>query len=941
MKRAHIADLLRRHDPKRRLLNLTLLLAGLLAGLFCVFTLMLLEMRRDTWRETVTASHNIVVSETTEVQQFMRIYDASLRSTALAMDDPQVMAAAPPLRQRALFNVIQDTDLLGRIRILDAEGQVVADSAQLDPPPASQPELNALFRHRHDTNEGSIISGPATATNGEHLVTLSRRITHPDGSFAGMVCGTIRLEYLTDRLRRLKLGPHDVVSLFLGSGVMLAHAPGDPTIGRRITGSEVMHRFNEHRSGSMVVLATDGVRRLFTFTHIDGWPLLFDVGVSVSDLYAPWRQKAVTIGVLLAAMAVGGGIIVFMLSREVTGRIDAEGEARRSEAQYRALADGASDIIMRFGPDLVRTYASPSVRTLGYEPMDLVGRTPADWICPHDQDAFATMLEVVRSGHRADAIRYRVRRRDGAYNWIEARYSILEDGEFVAVLRDIDARQRMEFELEERTRERDRLWRLARDPFLICNVEGQWLSINPVWTELLGWTPDELLGRTSDWIEHFDDRVSMREEIKRVAAGGDPRFEHRLRDSCGSFHWFSWTAIEDEGLIYCVARDITGERGQAEARELLEDQLRQSQKMEAVGRLSAGVAHDFNNILQGIVSALELAQDDIDEASKAYARTNVAINAAMRGSSLTHHLLSYARKQMLRPQAVPLAPLFDELQALLARTLGPQIALRAQAEHNLAVLADPGQLQTALLNLAINASHAMPNGGNLSIDAYPEVECAQSWVVIMVKDTGIGMDEATVAKATEPFFTTKGLDGSGLGLSMVQGFAMQSDGRLSIFSKKGEGTTIEIRLPQPTSPERVEGHPRSVTRQLPRRILLVDDSSEVLAMLGEVLEKEGLKVVQANNSADALATLNGGRSFDVIVSSFAMTGLSGSDLIAQAQLVQPGLKAVLITGFAEMDFVEMRLKGIVVLPKPFLGCTFLDALAELADNGAVSLSTLE
>lgn len=803
MKREHAVDFLGGHNPKRRLLKLTLLLAGLVASLLGLSSLMLLNMRRDTWRDTVIASQNIVVLETTEIQQLLRIYDASLRSTALAMQDPQVMAAAPSLRQRALFDEIQDTTLLGAIRILDVQGHVVADSAQLDPLPASQAELQALFRHRYNAYQGPVIGSPMEAHEGNHFVTLSRRISNLDGRFAGMVCGTIRLENLTDRFRRLKIGSHDVVSLFLERGVMLAHAPGEPMIGRRITGSEIMRRFDERHSGSMVALATDGVPRLFTFTHIDGWPLLFDVGVSVSDLYAPWRRKAFTTGLLLAMMAAGGGILVFMLSREVASRIDAEAEARMNEARYRAFADGASDIIIRFGSDLVQTYVSPSVRTLGYEPMQLVGHTPAEWMYPHDLDAFAMMLAVVRSGHRAEAIRYRVRRQDGAFNWIEARYSMLEGGEFLAILRDVDERVRMEFKLEERTRERDRLWRLARDPFLICDTHGQWLSINPVWTELLGWSEDELLCQTSEWMEHPDDMAATRATTTLVAAGGSRRFENRLRSSSGSYRLFSWTAVEDEGLVYCVARDITAEREQAEARQMLEEQLRQSQKMEAVGRLSAGVAHDFNNILQGIVSVLELALDQVDETSGVHKRINVAIDAAMRGSSLTHYMLSYAGKQMLRPRAVHLTPLFDELQTLLARTLGPQIVLQAKAEHCLAVVADPGQLQTALLNVAINASHAMPRGGKLNIDAHA-VEPDRSWVVIVIRDTGVGMDQATLANAAEPFFTTKGLDGSGLGLSMVQGFVMQSDGRFSIASQEGEGTTIEIRLPRATSPKRVE-----------------------------------------------------------------------------------------------------------------------------------------
>ncbi|MGI4794905.1 MAG: sensor domain-containing diguanylate cyclase [Janthinobacterium lividum] len=446
------------HDPRRRLFGLILLLAGLMAGLCLVSGSMLLDMRREAWKEAVISSRNVVVSEATNIQQFMRIYDASLRSAMRALTDPSVIAAAPSLRQKAMFDRVQDATFLGPIRILDAQGRVMADSVELAPPPASPAELRALARHRGATDTGPMIGLPVTMHDGGHLVTLSRRITRPDGGFGGMVCGTIRLGFLTDRFRHLRLGPHDVVSLFVGDGVMLAHAPGDPQVGRRITGSEIMRRFNEQDSGIAVApTPIDGIRRVFSFNHIEGWPLLLDVGVSISDLYAPWRRKALSIGMLLGMMTAAGSILVLILSREVTSRIAAEADAKQNEERYRALADGASDIILRFGPNLVRTYASPSVTTFGYMPDELVGHTPGEWIYPEDQDRFGAMIEAVRAGHRTDAISYRVRRKDGSYNWVEARYSLLEDGELLAILRDVDERKHVEFELDAARQELTRL----------------------------------------------------------------------------------------------------------------------------------------------------------------------------------------------------------------------------------------------------------------------------------------------------------------------------------------------------------------------------------------------------------------------------------------------------------------------------------------------------
>ena len=360
----------------------------------------------------------------------------------------------------------------------------------------------------------------------------------------------------------------------------------------------------------------------------------------------------------------------------------------------------------------------------------------------------------------------------------------------------------------------------------------------------------------------------------------------------------------------------------------MEGALRQAQKMEAIGQLSAGVAHDFNNILQTIVSGLELMLDEVKETS-AHEFAQFAINAAARGASLTHHLLSYARKQMLRPQILDVIALLTETESLLARTLGPHIAVRASADEMASVLADPGQLQTALLNLAINASHAMPNGGSLTFDARAEIEAGQMWVVIVVTDTGVGMDEATLARAVEPFFTTKGPGGSGLGLSMVQGFAEQSGGRFCITSTPGQGTTVELRLPSATAVPHTEALQLLEAPSGLIRILLVDDSAGVLLTTTAFMEKSGFTVVTADSGDKALALLFNGEQFDVIISDYAMPGLNGADLIAQAQVIQPGLKALLITGYAGVSYADTLPKGTPLLYKPFQRADLLAALTLL------------
>jgi signal transduction histidine kinase/CheY-like chemotaxis protein len=350
-----------------------------------------------------------------------------------------------------------------------------------------------------------------------------------------------------------------------------------------------------------------------------------------------------------------------------------------------------------------------------------------------------------------------------------------------------------------------------------------------------------------------------------------------------------------------------------------EAQLHQFQKLEAIGRLAAGVAHDFNNILQSVSSALELVLEDVLPGTTTHELAEIALTSARRGSYLTNHLLSYARKQMLQPRSIDLATFLPEINRLLSRTLGPHIAMRVRVAPVLPrVYVDPGQLQTALLNLVINAAHAMPRNGTLTLEAREGSESGQRRAVIAITDTGVGMNEATKAQAFEPFFTTKGADGSGLGLSMVQGFAEQSGGEVRIESALGIGTKVELRLPavdlrpppdeQPNAKSNMKGS---------GRVLLVDDAPDVLATTGVILERAGFLVVPAGSGDQALAILATGGRFDALVTDYAMPGMNGIDLVARARSIQPEISVLLITGFAEVSGLEALPERIPVIHKPF------------------------
>jgi signal transduction histidine kinase/CheY-like chemotaxis protein len=366
---------------------------------------------------------------------------------------------------------------------------------------------------------------------------------------------------------------------------------------------------------------------------------------------------------------------------------------------------------------------------------------------------------------------------------------------------------------------------------------------------------------------------------------------------------------------------------------LSEAQLRHSQKLEAIGRLAAGVAHDFNNILQSISGGLELVLEDVKPGTLTHEVASLALTSAGRGASITQHLLSYARKQALQPKTLRVGLFLAEMRLMLSSTLGQNIAIQLQTDPTLpGIRVDPGQLQTALLNLSINAAHAMPQGGTLTLEGRKCAEADQKCVIIAITDTGIGMDQATLAQAAEPFFTTKGVAGSGLGLSMVQGFVEQSGGAMRIESSTGKGTRVELQLPavDPVDGDPVEQRTAPMRLQGSGRVLLVDDAADVLLITAAFLRRVGFTVAKAENGPKALSLL-ASEGFDVLLTDYAMVELNGVALIQQARKTRPGLPAVIITGYAEVS--DSLPGGVAVLGKPFSRQSLVDALTDAIGKG--------
>jgi PAS domain S-box-containing protein len=491
--------------------------------------------------------------------------------------------------------------------------------------------------------------------------------------------------------------------------------------------------------------------------------------------------------------------------------------------------------------------------------------------------------------------------------------------------------------VEEKTRERDRIWNVSQDLLVVADRDGVWRTVNPAWTRTLGWSEAELLNRNSEWLEHPDDGGITRTQAKKLGAGASTvRFESRFRHKDGTYRWLSWTGVSDQQNIYAVARDVTAEKAAAERLKATEEALLQSRKMEAVGQLTGGIAHDFNNLLTGIVGSLDLLQTRLNQGrTENVARyIDAAMTSANRAAALTHRLLAFARRQPLIPKSVDVNALVVSLEDLLRRTIGEVIDLKITAADDLwSTLCDPNQLESALLNLAINARDAMPDGGGLSIatanaqfDSVTADTPALSpgdYVCIEVTDTGVGMSAEVAARAFDPFFTTKPIgQGTGLGLSMIYGFARQSNGHAMIDSQLGRGTSVRLYLPRHRGDVAAEDESTGKTAApaaTGETVLVVEDEPVVRGVILEMLGEQGYRTLEAVDGPSGLKLLRTGERIDLLVTDVGLPGMNGRQLADQARETRSGLKVLFITGYAEsVAMADGFLQpGMEMITKPF------------------------
>ena len=541
---------------------------------------------------------------------------------------------------------------------------------------------------------------------------------------------------------------------------------------------------------------------------------------------------------------------------------------------------------------------------------------------------------------------FRIRRADtGEERWLASRGEYRQEGaggvSFIGVIYDITSTKRSEEQLRmltetlevrvaARTQERDRVWNLSRDLLHVIGPDGLYRAANPAWKTLLGYDEADLIGKRAGSLVHPDDQHGALDRFHALSRGEAlSDFDCRMLAKDGTYLWVNWTAMPEGESIYGVGRDVT-------QRKLLEDQLRQSQKMEAVGQLTGGLAHDFNNMLTGILGGIDMVRRRLSEGRMADVDRflDAAMQSGQRAAALTHRLLAFSRRQTLDNRPLDVGALTVSMEDLLTRTLGEQVSLRISAQPDLwPAVADDNQLESAILNLAINARDAMPEGGELTIAArnvyLSDLQLAESdhaaagdYVEISVTDTGTGMPAEVLEKVFDPFYTTKPLgQGTGLGLSMIYGFIQQSHGHVVIDSEEGRGTTIRLFLPRHLGPveDETQANDEAAPTGAGETVLVIEDDPAVRLLVMQVLEELGYRGVETADGRQAVPILESSRKIDLLISDVGLPGLNGRQLAEIARETRPDLPILFMTGYAKQaaDQAAFLGGGMEIITKPF------------------------
>lgn len=721
-----------------------------------------------------------------------------------------------------------------------------------------------------------------------------------------------------------------------GLAIMEADSPGQ-VIGKRLI-EKIVNRpyYKAFRDLNQKVFRGEDSTLIYEITGFKGTRRWLQTHAT------PLKDKK---GAIWAALAI---------TRDITQQKKVEDELRASEARFRALFEHSTDAVALFDKNWKVIFCSTSIeRILGINPEDAVGRDAIEWVHPDDRVAVQRTYQYVLD-HPGETVtaQVRLRAKNGAWKVIERKITNhLNDPDIAAIVnnvRDITEKVRTDEALRGSEERFAKAFKSSPLPIMITTwEEARFLDVNDAALELSGYSREEVIGRTVDELNlwgNAEDREAFYQMLGEFGHVKALQGAFRTRgDEVRHVELFSDT-IELGGVscLLSIARDTTESLK-------LEAQFRQAQKMDAIGRLAGGVAHDFNNMLAVIVGYIQLLQDRVDPEDVGQKHIEQIRRACERAAGLTRQLLAFSRKQVVQPRALNLNAVVNNLSKMLLRMIGEHITLSLVPGIPLGtVTADLGQIEQVLVNLAINARDAMPNGGRIVIET-ANVELKEdhaqhrppvvpgSYVMLAMSDTGSGMDELTMSRIFEPFFTTKGAGkGTGLGLSMVYGIVKQSNGYIWVNSQPGKGASFKIYFPrinEPAEPLIAQQIDPPVAKGS-ETILVVEDDPSLRELVVDLLEESGYKVLEATDVEQAIALVKKKKTIHLLLTDVIMPVMSGGELASRITELRPRIKVLFMSGYSG-DLVANH--GVLeaatnLVEKPFTKHALISKVRAVLDN---------
>lgn len=704
--------------------------------------------------------------------------------------------------------------------------------------------------------------------------------------------------------------------------------------------AEPMRRALLGESGTIIAPDYVGITVLAAYEPVTELDLGFVAKIDLAEVRKPFVDAAEVSALGGAVILLVGTLLFRFISLPIVQREEAEAAVRASEARLSGILDLAVDAVVSAGSDnRIQIFNGGAEVIFGYAADEVIGQRIGMLLPLRSQGAHEKHMadfDTSDRPRRMGAARSEIAglRKDGTEFPAEASISRIEVGGeklFTATLRDLTDQKEAEAALLREKAQAEEYLNIAGSMIMALDADGRITLMNEAARRTLEWEPGEAAGKK--WYETF---VPEEESVERsqwyldwlAGSGRDVEAnEVALVTRTGKHLLTRWNnrVIRDEagnvvGAL-CSGEDITEHRQ-------IEMQLRQAQKMEAVGQLTSGIAHDFNNILAVVLGNLEFAAERAGQGKDTGKQLELARQAAERGADLNRRLLAFSRGQVVESRPVYAGEVVEGMKDLLERALGEKIELVTDITGGLPqTVLDTAQLESAILNLAINARDAMLDGGIFGIQVFlADVPGPRGRDMVSIRawDTGAGMTDDVKERAMEPFFTTKDVGhGSGLGLSMVYGFAEQSGGEMNIISEFGGGTIVEILLPVMEASERNSGVARTGDDMSPKdqggTILVVEDQLEVREIVVANLESLGYRVLVAEDGKHALGILEAQDDIDLLLSDMVMPGMNGDEIVLAAREMNPGLRCLFMSGFPERRATRRKSSptDIRILRKPF------------------------